>query len=187
MAGEEPHMLWVIGPPAVGKMTVGAAIARLAGYRLFHNHMTIDLLTPFFAFGTHEFNRLIEAVRIPIFEECAAAGMRVVFTSGWAFDVPADREAVDRYCAPYRKRGHRVSFLELQAPLETRLARNRTEPRLSSKRLDWATDDALGESARLHRLSSDGDFPYPDEHAVIDNTALTAEETARRAIALLRL
>lgn len=187
MARDEPHMLWVIGPPAVGKMTVGAEIARLAGFRLFHNHMTIDLLTPFFAFGTPEFLRLIERVRVAFFDECAEAGMRVIFTAGWRFDQPADRDEVDRYCEPYRQRGHRVSFLELRAPLATRLERNRTEPRLSSKRLDWATDEALAESQSLHRLNSDGDFPYPGEHALIENADLSPGETALRAIELLRL
>ncbi|MBC8077907.1 MAG: hypothetical protein H7Y32_17655, partial [Chloroflexales bacterium] len=45
----------IFGPPAVGKMTVGHELARPTGLKLFHNHMTIDLVLPFFPFGTPPF------------------------------------------------------------------------------------------------------------------------------------
>ncbi|HET7067105.1 MAG TPA: hypothetical protein VFI21_05840 [Nocardioides sp.] len=34
-------LLFVFGPPAVGKMAVGRAIADASDFRLFHNHATI--------------------------------------------------------------------------------------------------------------------------------------------------
>jgi len=37
-----PTLLCIIGPPAVGKMTVGDAIAARTGYRVFHNHLAIE-------------------------------------------------------------------------------------------------------------------------------------------------
>ena len=36
-------------------MTVGQALAERSDYRLFHNHMTIDLVLPFFDFGSRPF------------------------------------------------------------------------------------------------------------------------------------
>jgi ATP-dependent Lon protease len=38
-----PLLLFVVGPPAVGKMSVGQAIAERTGLRLFHNHISIEL------------------------------------------------------------------------------------------------------------------------------------------------
>ena len=38
----------LFGPHAVGKMTVGQALSRITGLKLFHNHMTIELLAPLF-------------------------------------------------------------------------------------------------------------------------------------------
>jgi shikimate kinase len=32
------NFIVIFGPPAVGKMTVGQELARLTGYKLFHNH-----------------------------------------------------------------------------------------------------------------------------------------------------
>lgn len=37
----------IFGPLAVGKMTVGQELAKRTGLRLFHNHMTIDLVANF--------------------------------------------------------------------------------------------------------------------------------------------
>ena len=40
----------IFGPQAVGKMTVGHELEKIAGLKLFHNHMTIDLVVPFFGY-----------------------------------------------------------------------------------------------------------------------------------------
>ena len=42
----------IFGPPAVGKMTVGREVARLTGYKLFHNHMTVEPVLEVFEFGS---------------------------------------------------------------------------------------------------------------------------------------
>jgi hypothetical protein len=39
-----PTLVCIVGPGAVGKMTVGAELAARTGLKLFHNHHTIDLL-----------------------------------------------------------------------------------------------------------------------------------------------
>ena len=46
----------IFGPPAVGKMTVGFELAKLTGLKLFHNHLTIELVLNFFDFSTPQFN-----------------------------------------------------------------------------------------------------------------------------------
>ena len=42
----------IFGPPAVGKMTVGLELERLTGFRLFHNHMTVDPVIRLFPFDS---------------------------------------------------------------------------------------------------------------------------------------
>jgi hypothetical protein len=49
----------VFGPPAVGKMTVGYELEKLTGFRLFHNHMTIELVLNFFDYEQPQFHRLL--------------------------------------------------------------------------------------------------------------------------------
>jgi len=174
----------IFGPPAVGKMTVGHELARLTGLKLFHNHMTIDLVLPFFAFGTPPFGRLVGEFRRRIFEEVAASdGPGLIFTYVWALDNEGDRAYVDSCCAIFRARGARVAFAELAAELPERLVRNRSAFRLeqkpSKRDLEWSDGNVRDLDAR-HKLNSAGDFFYPDAHLKLDTTHLSAEEAARR-------
>jgi len=61
----------LFGPPAVGKMSVGWELEKITGLKLFHNHMTIELVVPFFDFGTPAFRRLVNLFRREIFKEVA--------------------------------------------------------------------------------------------------------------------
>ncbi|WP_433744437.1 hypothetical protein [Paenibacillus amylolyticus] len=42
----------IFGPQAVGKMTVGQELEKITNLKLFHNHMTIELVSPYFSYGT---------------------------------------------------------------------------------------------------------------------------------------
>jgi hypothetical protein len=181
------ELLLIIGPPAVGKMAVGMELAKRTKLKLFHNHMSIEFVQPFFNYGTATGRRLVSEFRRRIFEEVAQSDLPgLIFTYVWAFDIPEEKNYVDSICAPFRERGARVSFVELWADLPTRLARNKTELRLAhkpSKRdLAWSEDNLL-KSDREHRLNTlPGEFPYPDDYLRIDNSELSPAETATRIV-----
>ena len=40
-----PKFIMIVGPQAVGKMTVGQELSKITNLKLLHNHMTIELLT----------------------------------------------------------------------------------------------------------------------------------------------
>ena len=129
-----PALLYLVGPPAVGKMTVGHEVAARTGMRLFHNHHSIDLALRFFDYGTPAFGRLVADFRRRIFEEVAASELPgLIFTYVWAFDDPRDAAAVERSAEIFRRHGGRVMFAELEASREVRLRRNETEFRLAEK------------------------------------------------------
>ena len=67
------HLVMLFGPPAVGKMTVGREIARRTGYKLFHNHMSIEPILDIFEWGTPPFNRLTMLIRRRVIEEAVDA------------------------------------------------------------------------------------------------------------------
>jgi len=182
-----PMLLFLIGPPAVGKMTVGHAIAERTGFRLFHNHHTIDLALRFFDFGTPPFARLVGEFRRRIFEEVAASDLPgLVFTFVWAFDDPRDAAAVERWADIFRQRGGRVVFAELEATQTERLRRNETPFRLAEKpfKRDLAASRQrlLDDDAR-YRLGSRGAFDERADWFRLDTTELTAAEAAERIIA----
>ncbi|NUR27546.1 MAG: hypothetical protein HOV83_17185 [Catenulispora sp.] len=181
-----PTLLFVIGPPAVGKMTVGAAIAARTGFKLFHNHMTIEPLLRLFTYDSPQFQRLNHDFREQIMREAATSDLPgLIFTLVWDFDDPADAELVQRYSRPFTDRGARILFLELTADQDVRLIRNGGTTRLAekpSKRdLEWSAEN-LRTSDVTYRLYSVDDFAHmPESHLRIDNTHLEPEEVAKQA------
>lgn len=172
----------IFGPPAVGKMTVGRELARRTGLKLFHNHMTIELVLNFFDYGTPAFGRLVGEFRRRIFEEAAASDLEgLIFTYVWALDSESDRRYVDDLCGIFRARGAAVHFVELAADLDERLRRNETESRLRekpSKRDVESSRARLLEHEKLHRFNTDGRFFEPENFLKIDNTHLSPEAAA---------
>ncbi|EOO76257.1 hypothetical protein IIC_01572 [Bacillus cereus VD021] len=81
----------IFGPQAVGKMTVGQELAKLTDLKIFHNHMTIDLVSPFFDYSTKEAKRLVSLLRNELFEEVSKSDLYgMIFTYVWAFDLQSD-------------------------------------------------------------------------------------------------
>ncbi len=141
-----PTLVCIIGPPAVGKMTVGQALERITGYRLFHLHQIIDLVSAYFPYSTDlasSYERLVVSYRRLFFQEAARSGLQIITTAGWRFDLPSEEEAIRSYVQPFVERGGDVYVIERLAPLEVRLARNLTENRRRHKRTDWSTEEAL--------------------------------------------
>src|SRR5689334_16164642 len=129
-----PTLVFIVGPPAVGKMTVGHEVARRTGLKLFHNHHTIDLALRFFAFGTPPFKRLVSEFRRRIMEEVAASDLPgMIFTYVWAFNHQSDHDTVEAFADIFRTQGGRVMYVELECAVDERLRRNETEFRLAEK------------------------------------------------------
>ncbi|HEU0078785.1 MAG TPA: AAA family ATPase [Longimicrobiaceae bacterium] len=180
-------LVFIIGPPAVGKMTVGYELARRTGLKLFHNHHTIELALEFFPFGSPPFGRLVREFRRRIFEEVADSELPgLIFTYVWAFDLPSEDASVAELAAIFTARGARVVYVELAATQEERLRRNETEFRLSRK--PSKRDVAFSRSLLLqhdaeYQLDSAGRFAGRADWLRIDNTALSPAEAAERIIA----
>src|SRR5215469_8565874 len=101
-----PLLLFVVGPPAVGKMSVGQALTERTGLRLLHNHISIEVALRYFDYGTPAFRRIDGAIRRRVIEEVAASDLPgLVFTLVWAFDLPEEQEYVDGCAKPFRERG----------------------------------------------------------------------------------
>lgn len=181
----------ICGPQAVGKMTVGEEVARKTGLKLFHNHMTIELVSKFFSYGTPAGKRLVHSFRQQIFDEVIASDLPgLIFTFVWAFDMQSDWDYVDQLLKKFENAGAETYVVELQADVEERLKRNKTEHRLEEKptkrNLEWSENELL-RSMKKYRLNSlENEIPYRN-YLKIDNTNLSAEETAQEIVAFFEL
>ncbi|UAL47917.1 AAA family ATPase [Sutcliffiella horikoshii] len=173
----------IFGPQAVGKMTVGQELAKITDLKLFHNHMTIDLVGHFFDYSTKEAKRLVNLFRQEIFEEVSKSDLYgMMFTYVWMFDMESDWEYVRNLTKLFESRGATVYYVELEADLDERLNRNKTPNRLEHKPkkrdLEWSENDLL-QTLEKHRLNSmDGEITFPN-YIKINNTDMSAAEVAR--------
>lgn len=65
-------LIFIIGPPAAGKMTIGQELERRTGYKLFHNHVAIEVVAPYFSYGTSQGRSLVGRIRQAFFDAFAA-------------------------------------------------------------------------------------------------------------------
>lgn len=174
----------IFGPHAVGKMTVGQELSKITGLKLFHNHMTIDLVANFFEFGTPQAKRLVNLFRQEIFEEVSKSDLEgMIFTYMWAFDAQSDWDYIDNVCNLFESRGSEVYFVELEADYDERIERNKTPNRLANKPTKRNIEHSENLFRRLeekYRLNSlEGEIKRKN-YIRINNTHITPEEAAQR-------
>lgn len=186
-----PLLIFIVGPPAVGKMAVGHELARRTGLKLFHNHHTIDLALRFFDFATPPFQRLVGEFCRRIFEEVAQSELPgLIFTYVWAFDDARDAAAVAGYAKIFAARNGSVYYVELQATQEERLRRNETELRLAEKPFKRDLEKSRAQLLELdakYPLNSNGRFAGRADYLHIDNTDVPPGQVADRVIQAFRL
>src|SRR5215475_1317804 len=73
-------LIFLYGLPGTGKLTIARELAALTGYKLFHNHLTVDLLLSTFEFGSTPFVELRESIWLSVFEESATSLPALIFT-----------------------------------------------------------------------------------------------------------
>ncbi len=174
-------LVLLFGPQAVGKMTVGQELEKITGLKLFHNHMTIDLVAPILGF-TPEMWKLVNNFRMEMFKVVAKSDLDgLIFTFVWAFNLQSDWDYVEQVCEIFETNGGTVYFVELTATLDERIERNKSPNRLEHKptkrNVEWSEKE-LKESMKKHRLNSfDGEIKK-DKYIKIDNTNLSAKEVA---------
>lgn len=79
------RLVFLYGPPAAGKLTIAKELEKLCGYRVFHNHLTVDLTEIAFDIGTEEATAFSSKLRLEVFEEAAKQGRDgLIFTFCYA-------------------------------------------------------------------------------------------------------
>ena len=175
------RLLIIFGPPAVGKKSVGAEICLRTKFKLFHNHLTIDLLSDFFLFGSLPFRTLVEEFRYRIIEEASKfREIDLIFTFVWHFNDEKDAEIVNNYRNLVQLNQGEIYLVELQASLKERLERNRSETRFQNRKKFDLNDmeEMIKEWDIKFRMESDQEFKNEKKYLKIDNNNLSVSEVA---------
>jgi hypothetical protein len=171
-----PRLLFLYGPPGVGKLTVARELAALTGFKLFHNHLTVDLVESVFPRGTPRFAPLIVRFRREMLAEAAAAGVDLIFTYVYAH--PDDAEDVAGLVESFRGAGGVVLFARLTCPPAVLLERVTAASRHAYRK--------IADAETLRRILAEKDVLSPVPHGqsvTVDTGAVEPAEAARRIAA----
>ncbi len=175
-------LIIIFGPHAVGKMTVGQELSKITNLKLFHNHMTIDIVSDLFENVPKERSRLINLFRKEIFETFSnSEEYGMIFTYMWAFDRQEDWDYINYIEELFATKGAEVYFVELEAEYDLRIERNKTENRLLNKptKRNLEKSEALFRSLEMnYRLNSFEGEITKTNYIKINNTDLLPEKAA---------
>ena len=168
-------LVYIYGPPAVGKLTVAKEIVTRTGFKLFHNHLTIDCVLPVFEFGTDPFWRLVHSIREDIMSEAARENVDLVFTT--VYNHPGSQPQTWRRFEAIESNGGRVCLVQLTC------AREQLEARVGAKhRQDMGKIQSI-EQLRATLTEFDLFTPIPARSSLrIDNTDLSPARAADQVI-----
>lgn len=165
-------LIFLYGLPGVGKLTVANELAKLTGYRVFHNHLAVDLALSLFEFGSPPFVQLREKIWHDVFTQSVAANLDgLIFT--FVFERTVSSGFVENTKRLIESAGGEVLFVELTCStdeLESRIE----EP--SRKRFG-----KLSSVGQFRELKEAGVFlhpPQPIKRLVVDTTELSAPDAA---------
>ncbi len=171
--------VFLFGRPAVGKLTVARALAARAGARLFHNHLTVNLVLSVYDFGTPGFIELRERIWMDVFRRAFSDRVPLlIFTFNPENTVP--QRFVDGLFAEAAAAGAEVIPVELlasEAAIEARIGAR-------SRQRDGKTLDVVA----YRELRAKGAFESPvirPARLRLDTERMTPEEAAERIAALL--
>lgn len=125
-------LVWLIGPHAVGKMTVGQELAKMTGLNLFHNHMSIELAVAVLGQRPNTW-QLVRRIREAVFDEALECPdlPGLIFTYMCAFDDPADVNYVREVSGQFGRRALRS--ITLNSRLKSRCAWSATRAKTASR------------------------------------------------------
>lgn len=171
-------LVFIFGPPASGKLTVANELAKLTGYKVFHNHLAVDLASAVFEFGSPQFVRIREYTWMEVFREAARADRSLIFT--FTPEVTVRPSFLSQSASFLEKLDSRLSWVELTCPEEELFRRMD-----SGDRARWGKLRSVDEYRSL-KAAGAFDYPMPLRDLSIDTAVTPPEESARQIHELLK-
>lgn len=161
----------IYGPPAAGKLTVARALSKLINYKVFHNHLTVDLVESVLEFDKGNFWDYVNRFRLDMLKILAKEKINIIFTFCYRPEYP---KLVKDLVKLIKKHKGKIYFVQL-APSEEILL----------KRVKGASRKKYGKLKSVTQLKKDlktmtffESVPYK-ENLKIDNTKLPAKQVAK--------
>ncbi|WP_223789137.1 hypothetical protein [Marinicella meishanensis] len=165
------EVLFIYGPAAAGKYTIGQQVSEAMGWPLFHNHLVVDAVKSLFDFGGPGFIQLRAQMWLEAFSVAAEHNRSFIFTFNPENTV--DPALLTAMVARITEQGGQVHFIELRCDEGPLLARMGAPSRQQFGKL---TDSDL-----YQQLKAEGCFEFPrfcDPDLVLDTGVFSAQQSA---------
>lgn len=168
------NLIYIYGLPASGKLTVATELSKITGYRIFHNHVTRDLVHDLYPDNLKEHFDLVNILRTEVFKYCSDHDTNLIFTLAYhGSDHSEDDSVTKGYIDSLDIDKDNLFFVELQASNEELLERVLNESRKQHHKL---VDREILES--ILNTSDQYSVPY-DNILKIDTTKSDATNSAK--------
>jgi len=169
-------LIFLHGLPGVGKLTVARELAKLTGFRIFHNHLTVDLVGAVFEFGSRPFVELREKIWLEVFSQAASSNLSgLIFT--FAFDRSVRGDFIENTLEVIGSADGEVLFVELRCSAEE-LERRIEDP----SRGRFGKLNSVAWFRELEEKGAFADPGIPAGRLVLDTTKLSASDAAGRIV-----
>lgn len=168
----------IYGPPAVGKLTVAQALAKLTGFKLIHNHLIGDLVVSLFDRGSSQANKLNQQIRTLAYKSAAENKLNGVITTFVYHHDQSEREkrCINEYKSTVQKHSGEVFLVRLSCDMERLRQRVASPSRLKAIKISSVEklEQELKNQSLTDEIAVDG---VKSLH--IDNTDVAPENAAQ--------
>lgn len=166
------RVIFIFGPAASGKHTIGSLLSEELQLPLFHNHLTVDLATSLFEFGSEGFRNLRASIWMDSFRAAATTGQSFIFT--FHPEKTVQPELINQLQEIVEDCGGDVQYIELLC------SENEVENRLTN--VSRAEFGKLRDLEFYRALRESGQFEYPfmpNAHLSINSEQMSASESVK--------
>lgn len=174
-------LIFLYGPPAVGKLTIAKILQKKTGYTLLHNHLLQNPITEVFSFENPANRLLVREFRLRMFAEAVKSNLNLIATFGIAGNNPFDH--ITDVLNTIASHLGEVCLVHLTADKETILSRAENQSRKEQGK-------QLSKEQLTAMLQENPDMfgVYPNKpHLTIDTTQVSPKEAAEKIIAYYQL
>jgi tRNA uridine 5-carbamoylmethylation protein Kti12 len=163
------------GPPAVGKLTTARELAKITGYKVFHNHLSVDIVKTLYDFGELKFWILVRKIREMFIKSAVEDGIDTIFTL--VYDAGDDDELVKKYFSIVENNGGEVLLVQLTTTPDILKERVVGESRKKFQKMSHP--ESLERWLKQYKLFN----LIPERQSLtIDNSNLSPQEVARKIV-----
>lgn len=180
------RVIILYGPPGVGKLTVGQALAKKTGLKLFHVHLLADLVSSLFDTGTKDFVDTFIYLWLFLFRKALSGkNQGLIATLIYGIQTRGGKNDAKFFAQISRlARASQAEIIFIKLKCADRQLHRRIRSK-SRKKFGELTDPRLVEAIR-RKYQVDQTIPF-GQSITIDTTKISAIQTAAKIVNILNL